>query len=193
MKRLTLLLCLAAAGCSTYWGSTTTDRPALTDPAVRPDGAFWDAVAAAQRGDVEAFRFMLSPRFIHDAILPRENRPKLESAEEFDRERAELEAELAPHEATVKRMVAAYMQSVVELTSNKLVEVGQPDQNIEFRDGYRRAIGPNRASVTVLAWSRGAMGPGAKPDTLVVKFVQDGDHWLIDDFEPNRLKGAFIK
>jgi hypothetical protein len=187
------VLAFVLCSCSKYWGSSTSERPALTEPAIGADGAFWDAAAAAQRGDTAAFRIMLSPRFIHESILPQERRDKPETPEDFDRERLRLETQLAPYEPDVQSMLVGYMHAIADLTANRFVEVSKPDNQIAHRDGYKRAMGPNRSSVKVLAWTKAAQGAEEKPDTLKVHFVQDGYRWLIDDLEPNRLKGAFAR
>ncbi len=186
-----LLLLIAAAGCSI--GSTTTERPAINRPAIGPDGAFWDAVDAANRDSLEAFRFQVSPRFLHEGILPREKRNEPTSTEGFDQERIRLEKQLAPYASTVDRMLRSYMERLRNLTSNRFMDVGRPSYEIKYRDDFDRATGPNRAVVEVLIWSKKAMQPGDKPESFTVTFVQDRQRWLIDDITPNPLKGAFTR
>lgn len=190
---LTLLLAplLAHAGCAI--GSTTTERPAINRPAIGPDGAFWDAVDAANRGSVEAFRFQVSPRFLHEGVLPREKRNEPNSTESFDLERQRLEKQLEPYAGTVDRMLRSYMEHLRNLTSNRFIDVGRPSYEIKYHDDFDRAAGPNRATVEISIWSKKAMGPADKPDKFTVTFVQDRQRWLIDDITPNPLKGAFTR
>ena len=210
MTRLSLIAALAlCAGCS-FKGSTTTERPALLYPAIGPEGAFWDALTVAQRADHEALRLVLSPRFIHEAVLPGERRYEVETQQAFDRERARLEAQLKPYENTVKRMIEGYVRYLADLTSQRFVEVARRIDDIKYKDGYSRASGPNRASLIVHIWSKDPTptpphaegeepgmeprdAPETKPETLTVHFIQDHRSWLIDNIEPNRLKGAYSR
>lgn len=192
MKRLTCIcLLLALAGCS--FGSTTTLRPALSRPVVGPDGSFWDAADAASRRDNDALRRILTVRFIHEALLPAQPRKEPTSTEDYDRERERLTEQLKVHEATVARLLEAYAERLRQLTENRFVEVGRPEYEIKYRDDFDRAAGPNRAFVVVQCWQKGPLAADAKPETIRVTFVQDRQRWLIDDFEPNALKGAFTR
>ncbi|MBE7491290.1 MAG: hypothetical protein HS108_05975 [Planctomycetes bacterium] len=190
MKHL-FWLCLVLAGCTI--GTSTTARPALNRPVVGPDGSFWDASDAADRGDLAALRRMFSARFLHEAILPRSTRRDPQSTQQFDDESARLLAELAPYEPTVQRMIEAYAAQLRRLTENRFVEVGRPEYEIRFRDEFDRAYGPNIAMLDVQCWPKHALEPDAKPETIRVRFVQNRQRWLLDGIEPDPLKGAFTR
>ncbi|MBX3473810.1 MAG: hypothetical protein KF754_05465 [Planctomycetes bacterium] len=189
--RLLVLLMIVISGCAV--GTTTTTRPALNKPVIGPDGTFEDAIEAARRGDTVAMRFLLSPRFIHEALLPTEKREDPQKVEEFDKERLRLEKQLAPHEATVQRLLRACVKLLNDLTQNRFVEAGRPSYDIRLRDDFDRAFGPNKASMVVQTWPKGALGPDPKPQAFTLHFVQDRQRWLIDDMDPNPLKGAFTR
>lgn len=186
-----ICLLFALAGCS--FGSTTTLRPALSRPVVGPDGSFWDAADAAARRDNDALRRLLTVRFIHEALLPAQSRNEPDSTAAYDRERQRLSEQLQVHEVAVARLLEAYAERLRQLTENRFVEVGRPEYEIKYRDDFDRANGPNRAFVVVQCWQKGALSPDAKPETIRITFVQDRERWLIDDFEPNALKGAFTR
>lgn len=211
MKTTACAILLLLAACTI--GSATTKRAALKEPAVRPDGAFADAMQAAESGNAEAFRFLLSPRFIHECVLPNRPRRQPKTTEAFDEERVRLQAELKPFESTVQRLVAGYMQHLRELTASRFTEVGIPSNDIRYHAEYDVAYGPNRATVVVSIWAKGqtprpasnepaaANAPAAnlppiepKPEKRVtVRFVQDRQRWLIDGFDDDPLKGTFSR
>jgi len=190
LKRL-ICICVLLAGCTI--GTSTTQRPALSRPVVGPDGTFWDVVDAADRRDNNALRLLMTARFIHEAILPRSARKDPATTEAYDTERLRLEVELKPHEATVNLLLEAYASQLRQLTDNRFVEVGRPEYDIRYRDDFDRAFGPNRATLVVKCWGKGALGTDPEPESIRVTFVQDRQSWLIDDVEPNALKGAFSR
>lgn len=189
--KLLLLLCFLLAGCAI--GTTTTSRPALTRPVIGPDGAFRDATEAARRNDAEALRFLLSNRFVHEALLPRERREEPETVEAFQRESDRLAQQLLPHQPAVRKLLDGYMHLLRELTQDRFIEVGRPNYDIRYRDDFGRADGPNRASLEVQTWPKTALGPDPKPAVMTVRFIQDRQRWVIDDLEPNPLKGAYTR
>jgi len=186
-----LLIALLAASCT--FGSSTTQRPALSRPAIEPDGTVWDAVTAAGKNDSEAFLYLLSPQMIYRALFPEARLRPVTSQKEFDEQRLELELALQPHAPVVQEFAARYMTELSNLVRDRFIEVSRPNYHIEFRDEYDRAAGPNHASVIVSVTPKTAVGPDFKPETIELHFVQDGRRWLIDGIANDRLKGAFVR
>lgn len=174
-------------------GSSTTGRPALTKPAIEPDGAFWDATTVAKRGDADAFLFLLSPQMVYLALFPEEELPPVESQEEFTKQREQLELKLEPFQKVVDRFAARYMLELQKILRDRFVEVSKPTYTAQFKDSYDRLEGPNRARVTVKIYPKTALPENAEPETMEVRFVQDGRRWLIDGFTNDKLKGAFVR
>ena len=188
------LAAIACASCASLeGGSSTTERPALTRPAIEPDGAFWDAATVAKRGDADAFLFMLSPQMVYLALFPDEELPPVTSQEEFTKQRQLLETKLEPYENVVDRFAARYMLELQKILRDRFVEVSKPTYTAQFKDSYDRLEGPNRARVTVRIYPKTAMPEGTEPETMEVRFVQDGRRWLIDGFTNDKLKGAFVR
>jgi hypothetical protein len=192
---ITTLLLLSACAI----GSTTTERPALNLPAIGPDGTFWDAANVAEREKPESFQFLLSPRFIHRALLPLDTLPEISTQQELDALRVRLDRQLAEaaEEAEVDldlkigQMLDAYMEELRRLLNDRFIEVGEPEYDIQFRDEFGRASGPNRAELKVSLYPKTSKPDGFEPEVIRVSFLQDGYRWLIEGFEPDNLRGAF--
>lgn len=187
MVAVTLLLSCCAIGTS------TTQRSALPRPAIEPDGTFWDAVTVARKRDGEAFRYLLSPQMIYRALYPEAKLAELDSQKDFNAERTKIEAELAKHEPIVQSMATRYMEELDKLLEDRLVEVSKPSYTIKYKDDYGRAAGPNTARVTVTVYPKDPMADGAEPETVDVRFIMDGRRWLINGFDNDKLKGAFVR
>ncbi len=188
--RLALCCLLLLLGACSF-GTTTTQRPAVDKPAVAPDGAFWDAANVAGRQDVDAFLYILTPRFIHSELWPSVSRAEPTSINEYSEQHARLNRELALVDSDRRNFARGHMQRLAQVLQDRYVEVSRPSYDIKYRDDVGRAAGPNRATVTVRAWPKGAVKEGEKPDQFKVSFLQYGQRWLIDDIEPNPLKGTF--
>jgi hypothetical protein len=188
-----LLPTLALLLCACQIGSSTTQRSALPRPAIEPDGTVWDAITVAHRRDGESFRFLLSPQMIYRALYPEAELPEVTSQKEFDAQRAELEAELAANEVVVKQLAARYMAELDKLVADRFIEVGKPNYIILYKDDFDRAAGPNRAMVTMTIYPKHSVPAGYKPETIEVQFVMDGQRWLIDGLDHDKLKGAFVR
>jgi len=192
---LTVLLLLTA--CTI--GSTTTERPAINLPAIGPDGAFWDAVGVAELDDVEKFLYLVSPQFVHARFMPTARRPEVKTQNELEASRTSLltEAQRAAerhqldYNSELYRLSYGYMAELRKLMDDRFVEVGTPTYEIEFRDEFGRASGPNRAAVQVRVYPKSRVPDGYVPETLTVLFIQDGYRWLIDGLEPDPLWGAY--
>ena len=182
-----LLLC----GCTI--GSSTTERPALARPAIEPDGAFWDAADSARRGDREAFMYCLSPQMVYRALFPAKPLKPVTTQAEFDAQREVIAAELAPHAQVINGMADRYMAELDALLRDQFIEASRPRYEILFRDSFSRADGPNFAYVIVSVYPKHALPDGFKPETMEVRFIQDGRRWLIDEFGNDKLKGAFVR
>ena len=194
MKALPLILLLLLAGCSAATiGSATTDRPALTRPAIEPDGAFWDAVTVAGKGDRKAFLYMLSPQMKYRALFPEAKLKEVTTQEELDTQRAEIETVLKQHEPVVQEFAARYMNELHKLVSDRFIEVGKPDYDIKFNDSFDRASGPNTAKLIVSVYPKKPIDETFKPEIIEVTFLQDGRRWLIHGFSNDKLKGAFVR
>jgi hypothetical protein len=192
MGRLTpILIALLLASCTI--GSSTTQRPALSSPAIEPDGAFWDAITVARRGDHESFLYALSPRMVYRSLFPEANLREPTSQEEFDSQRVELEQALSQHAAVVREFSTRHMHELDKLVHDRYIEVSKPSYTIRYKDSWGRAQGPNLASVVVTIYPKHPLPEGFKPETIEVRFVQDGQRWLIDGFDNDRLKGAFVR
>jgi hypothetical protein len=197
-----LLILLVLTGCSGSLGigTTTSQRPALLRPAVQPDGAFWDAMEVSRGESTEGFLHLLSPGFLHASFIPRERIPTPTSQDEFDELRAEVERLLAAAAARNgvdmaterARLAAGYMQDLRSLEKDHFIEVGKPVEAILHQDEYRRAYGPNRAHVIVSLHPTTSLPEDYQPRTLRVNFIQDGYRWLIDSFEPDPRRGAYV-
>lgn len=180
-------LCLLLAGCT--GGSSTTSRPAVDRPAIGPDGVFWEAVEAARSGDVERIKRLLSTGFVHRAILPNAPRGEPSDEEEFAADNARMERELVPHEATRARLYPRYTEWLRNVTAACIIETSRPAYDIEFKDSYGSARGPNKAIIKVSLHSAAIK----EPRVFTVRLVQSGDTWLIDGFSPDALFGEFIR
>jgi hypothetical protein len=180
-------------------GSSTTERPAVNRPAIGPDGTFWDAVNVSERMDAAGFRFIVTPQFLHAALLPAANRPVPTSQSEFNTQRNRLYAELATAaerarvelEYELDRVAVGYMSQLQDLLTDQIVVVGEPRYDLRYRDEFGRASGPNHATVDVKVFPKGRLPEDFEPPVLKVRFVQDGFRWLIDSLEPDTLRGAF--
>jgi hypothetical protein len=194
MKRLPLILLVLLAGCSSATiGSATTERPALTRPAIEPDGTFWDAVTVAGKADREAFLYLLSPQMIFRALFPEAKLKEVTTQSELDDQRAQIEATLKQHEGVVQEFATRYMSELHKLVRDRFIEVGKPDYNIKFNDKFDRATGPNTAKVIVNVYPKKAIDDAFKPEIIEVTFIQDGRRWLIHGFANDKLKGAFVR
>ncbi|MHC4841404.1 MAG: hypothetical protein ACYTDT_10720 [Planctomycetota bacterium] len=200
------LILLLLVGCSI--GTTTSDRPALTKPPIGPDGVTWDAYLAAQRGDRAAFRNALSIRFIHSHLLPDRTREATRTEKSFAEEESRLLAELEPeYSKVVIRMLDGLMAKVSSYGDERLMETSKPKFEIDFKDRWGRAKGPNIAWVTMRFHDLDAEAPEIPKDAdpeeappapdaafeLKVRLVQSGQRWVVDGFEPDELKGAFSR
>ncbi|MCB9894116.1 MAG: hypothetical protein H6839_06700 [Planctomycetes bacterium] len=185
----TMLLLLAS--CTI--GSSTTQRSALPRPAIEPDGALWDAVTVARRHDAESFRFLLSPQMIYRALYPEAKLDDVTSQKEFDTQRAEIEAELLPQEQVVNQLAQRYMGQLEKLVTDRFIEVSKPSYTIKYKDEFERAAGPNRARVVVTIYPKTHVPEDYEPETIEVRFIQDGRRWLIDGLTNDKLKGAFVR
>lgn len=194
MKKLIPILLLLLCACESFvGGSTTTQRPALGRPAIAPDGAFWDATVVARRGDRKAFMYTLSPRFVHRSLFPDEELADVTSQAEFDAQREEIETRLTPFEPVVNRMADRYMRHLTTVMKDRFVEVSRPRYNIDYTDSFDRAEGPNRATVTVTAHPKVASAADEQPEKFEVRFIMDGRRWLIEELDPDPLKGSFAR
>ncbi|MCZ7605642.1 MAG: hypothetical protein M5U25_06100 [Planctomycetota bacterium] len=192
MRRLTpTLIALLLASCTI--GSSTTQRPALDSPAIEPDGAFWDAINVARRGDHDSFLYALSPQMVYRALYPEARLREPTSQEEFDSQRAELDEALSRHAAVVREFSVRHMHELDKLVHDRFIEVSKPSYTIRHKDSWGRAQGPNFATVLVTIYPKQPLPEGFKPETIEVRFVQDGQRWLIDGFDNDRLKGAFVR
>ncbi|MCB9934574.1 MAG: hypothetical protein H6840_02695 [Planctomycetes bacterium] len=192
MRRLLYIpLALLLASCTI--GSSTTERPALNAPAIEPDGAFWDAITVARRGDDESFLYVLSPQMVYRALYPEARLREVSSQQEFDTQRQELQLELDKHPDVVRQFAARYMDELSKMIHDRFIEVGKPSYTIQYKDSWDRADGPNQAKVVVTIYPKGPLPQDFEPETLVVSFVQDGRRWLINGFDNDRLKGAFVR
>jgi hypothetical protein len=194
MKRLPLILLVLIGGCSSATiGSATTERPALTRPAIEPDGAFWDAVTVAGKADRKAFLYLLSPQMVFRALFPEAKLKEVTTQKDLDDQRKEIEATLQQHDAVVQEFATRYMSELNKLVSDRFIEVGKPDYNIRFNDKFDRATGPNTAKVVVSVYPKTPLPQGFKPEVIEVTFLQDGRRWLIHGFSNDKLKGAFVR
>lgn len=210
-----LLLSPAVLAPACSIGSTTSDRPAITLPAIGPDGVVWDAFLAAKREDTKAFRFSLSERFIHSHILPENERAETTNESAFFDEEAKLRAEFLPkYKVVVNRLLKGWMKLLRKYGKDRMLETSKPRYEIRFKDSWGSAKGPNLAFVTLSfhdirqpktenssvakedapVLEEGELPPPPKPAfELVLRLVQSGRHWLIDGFEPDELMGAFSR
>ena len=194
MIRCLPLLALMLASCSAFtFGTSTTERPAITKPAIGPDGTFWDAAAVSRKGDARAFLHLLSPQMTYEALFPEAELKPVETQEEFDIQRTQIEIELAPLQPTVNAYAARYMSELAEMLDDKFIEVGKPVYVIQYTGTGGRAEGPNEASLEVRIFPKGPMAEGQEPETLDIRFIQDGRRWLIHGISPDPLKGAFVR
>ncbi|MDC1141618.1 hypothetical protein OAU50_00880 [Planctomycetota bacterium] len=209
MRYACLLIVLITAGCTI--GTTTSDRPALVRPAVGPDGVTWDAYLAAQRGDAKAFRHALSVRYLHSHLLPAELQNETRTEADFFEEEARLLKEIEPkYTGVIDKMLKRMMETIQTESENRMMEASKPRYEIEFKDSWGRAKGPNIAWVTVRFHNLDVQ-PTVETSTLVapdedtpptvpgaaktikVRLVQAGQRWIIDGFEPDDLMGAFTR
>ncbi len=192
-----LLMLLFVAGCTI--GTSTTQRPALSRPAIAPDGTFWDALEVARNDNAEGFLHVLSPGFVHACFLPRKRLSTPESQQEFNTLRDEVAASLTDGAtrnevdlaAEKTRMAHGYMTQLRRLVEDRYIEVGKPEYDIQYQDEYDRAYGPNRATVIVTVNAKGRAESKHGAQVIRVSFVQDGYRWLIEGFEPDAKKGSF--
>lgn len=188
-------LVLLVAACPGT-GSTTTRRPALDRPVVAPDGTLWDALTAAEANDPGRLRYLLSTRFIHQAVMPDFPRGKTTTFEQYENEERRMLHELEAHQTQVRRLAEGYLGLLRERLADNFVHTEPPVYDIEFRGEYNAARGPNRARVTATFRPRKPPPSGQarpEPTSLVVLFVQEREMWRIDGFEPDPLKGAFTR
>jgi len=189
-----LIAPLLLSACTSFeGGSSTTDRPALTRPAIEPDGAFWDAAVVAKRGDTEGFLFMLSPQMVYRALYPEGELAEISDQEGFDKQREKIEAELKPLENVVDQMARRYMNQLRNLLKDKFIEVSKPTYSIRYKDKFDRAAGPNTARVTVTIYPKKALPENFEPEVMEVRFIQDRRRWLINGIINDKLKGAFVR
>lgn len=194
MIRCLPILALLLASCSAFtFGTSTTQRPAITKPAIGPDGAFWDAVTVSEKGDREAFMHLLSPQMTYKALFPEAQLREVESQEEFDAQRAQIETDLQPFEAVVQSYAERYMNELADTFHNKFIEVGRPVYLIKFTGTGGLAEGPNTAKLQVRIYPKTSMPEDAEPEVLDITFIQDGRRWLIYEITPDPLKGAFVR
>ncbi|MBZ0136653.1 MAG: hypothetical protein K8I27_09800 [Planctomycetes bacterium] len=194
MIRCLPVIALVLASCSAFtFGTSTTQRPAITKPAIGPDGAFWDAAVAAKRNDHEAFLYLLSPQMVYLALFPEARLAETESQEEFDLQRATINAELEPFEPVVHEYTARYMHELTSLLDDKFAEASQPVYSISHTGAGGRAEGPNQATITVRVYPKQSMKASQEPEVLNITFIQDGRRWLIHRINPDPLKGAFVR
>ncbi|MBK8205608.1 MAG: hypothetical protein IPK87_02320 [Planctomycetes bacterium] len=195
--KYSLLMLLFIAGCTI--GTSTTQRPALSRPAIAPDGTFWDAVEVARTDNAEGFLHVLSPNFVHGCFLPRKRLSTPENQQDFNDLRDEVNASLADGATRNKvdlaaektRMAHGYMRLLRNLVEDRFIEVGKPDYDIQYQDEYDRAYGPNRATVIVTVNPKGRADSKSGDQVIRVSFVQDGYRWLIDSLEPDANKGSY--
>jgi hypothetical protein len=192
MKRLPLILLGLLLGACTI-GSSTTERPALTRPAIEPDGTFWDAVTVAGKNDRKAFLYLLSPQMVFHALFPEAKLKEVTTQEEFDAQRKEIETTLKQHDLVVQDFATRYMGELHKLVSDRFIEVGRPNYNIGYNDEFDRAAGPNTAKLVVTVYPKHAVDESYKPETIEVTFIQDGRRWLIHGFTNDKLRGAFVR
>jgi hypothetical protein len=192
MRRLPLILLALLLGACTI-GSSTTERPALTRPAIEPDGTFWDAVTVAGKNDREAFLYLLSPQMVFRALFPEAKLKQVATQEEFDAQREEIKAALVQYDLVVQDFATRYMSELHKLVSDRFIEVSRPDYNIVYNDEFDRAEGPNTAKVVVTVYPKKALDANFKPETIEVTFIQDGRRWLIHGFTNDKLRGAFVR
>lgn len=186
-----ILLALLLASCTI--GSSTTQRPALSRPAIEPDGTFWDAVTVAGKSDREAFLHLLSPQMVFKALFPEAQLDEITNQNEFDDQREELTEALKPYDPVVQDFARRYMAELDNLVRDRFIEVSKPKYDIKFNDEFDRAAGPNTAKVTVSVYPKTATGAAFKPEIIEVTFIQDGRRWLIHGFSNDKLKGAFVR
>jgi hypothetical protein len=194
MIRCLPLIALLLGACSAFtFGTSTTQRPAVQNPAIGPDGAFWDAATVAEKGDRDAFLYLLSPQMVHRALFPETALSPVETQEEFTRQRQEIETALEPFESAVDSFTVRYMSELAQLLRDRFIEVSEPVYLIRYTGVGGRAEGPNTATVVVSIYPKGAVGADATPESLTVHFIQDGRRWLIHAIDPDPLKGAFVR
>lgn len=194
MIRCLSILALLLASCSAFtFGTSTTQRPAITKPAIGPDGTFWDAITVSERGDREAFMYLLSPQMVYVALFPEAQLREVEDQEEFDAQRAEIETELQPFDAVVQQFAERYMNQLASLVHDKFIEVGKPVYLIKYTGTGGLAEGPNLARLVVNIHPKSATKPDEQPEVLNITFIQDGRRWLIHEIDPDPLKGAFVR
>jgi hypothetical protein len=188
-----LLLLAALAACTS--GSSTTRRPALTRPAIGPEGTLWDALDLARRDQPARLKNLFSMRFLHEQVLPDGTRGQPANQDEYLLERAILEGELAPYGARIDDLCRRYARQLRQLSADCFIEAGDAKLSIKHRDEFGAALGPNTARMTVFFHPVEARtGPDGKPTnvrTITVVFVQEFEQWKIDGLEPDPLKGAF--
>lgn len=191
MRLLILIACVClTAGCTV--GSSTSRRPALTRPAVGPEGTFWDAAGAAQRDNAEAFLFLVSTRWLHEQVLPRRARFAVTTGDEYAREDLRLRKELEPYAVDKVKLARRYMAHLRETLAGRFLDVGKPEYELLYKDEFGRAVGPNHATVAVLVHPKGPAG-NAAPASVEVHFVQHEGRWLLDGLTPDPNKGAFAR
>ncbi len=174
-------------------GSSTTERPALEEPPVGADGFAWDIVDAGRDNDTAKFRSLVSVRMVHRAILPDAKRNDVKTFDEQDAENLRLAEELKQYENTKARLYQAYMSKIRKLASDRYVEMDKPRYKIQYRDGFNRAWGPNRATILVKFWPKRSLAPNEQPIQSVWEFVQDHDEWKLISMSPDPLKGTFSR
>jgi hypothetical protein len=180
-------------------GSSTTQRPALLEPAVAPDGTFWDAVEVSRRDNARGFLHIVSPRFLQAAFLPNARIAEPTSQRAFDEMRVAINRELeraavrneVDLEQELNRLAAGYMRQLRDFADSNYVEVSKPEYDIRYTDQFGRANGPNRAWVYVTLHPKEPGQEATGPARRRVVFVQDGLRWLIERFEPDPNFGAF--
>lgn len=182
-----LVFFLSVAGCTE--GSTTTRRPAADRPVVGPEGTFWDAVAAAQLKQPQRMRYVFSVRFLHRSILPKHERRNARDEADYNEEKQRQLQDLKGMSALVEALYAGYCDWLGRQLADRFVETEPPVYEIDFRDGFGAARGPNIARVKVNFHHR---HDATKPtESIVVAFVQEGDAWRIDAISPDKLFGTF--
>jgi hypothetical protein len=190
MTRLLVILALGSLlACACTGGSSTTLRPAADRPVIGPDGVFWDAIEAARGGHAKRMARVMSIGFVHRAILPNTHRSEASDEESFVLENERMERELAPFSSIRDRLYTRYTGWLEETTRGCVVETSRPNYDIQFKDGYGSARGPNTATIKVnlhFAQKKSLV-------VIAVNFIQDGDTWRIDGFAPDPLFGEFIR
>lgn len=199
--RTTLLALLAfwLAGCTL--GSTTTARPALSLPPVSPEGTLWSAIEVSRADNPASLLHVLSPGFLHASFIPLRRFDEPATQAELERLRVEVDTALERaamangHNLELEklRLATGYATFLRELARDRLIEVGPPSyDDIRFRDEFNRAWGPNVVRLQVQMYPKEPLPEDFVPEVLTVIFIQDGNRWLIEGFDPDPQKGTYV-